>query len=322
MARFVQQASRHSPEATQVHIQRELSDSLLAAHPSVSPKYLYDALGSRLFDAITELAEYYPTRTEAGIFAKHQAAFALRFGTGRVMLDLGAGNCAKAEGLFAALQPKQYVPIDISVDFLRSHVQALAQRHPGIDMLGVGTDFSQRLQLPAEIDTGARLLFYPGSSIGNFAPEEAAAFLRRCAESTGKGTGLLIGVDLVKAINLLEPAYDDALGVTAAFNKNMLLNINQLLGSNFSPRQWRHVALFDTALSRIEMHLEAKQATHVRWQGGQRTFTKGQRIHTENSYKYTVASFTELLHSAGFGDVQVFTDEAGWFGVFAADFLG
>jgi L-histidine Nalpha-methyltransferase len=298
-------------------IAQELTEGLLAKAAHTSPKYLYDALGSRLFEAITELPEYYPTRTEASIFAANAAAMASAIGQGCTLIDLGAGNCEKAAKLFPALSPAQYVPIDISVDFLASALETLQRQFPTLEMLGVGMDFSQSLNLPSEVRSERRVFFYPGSSIGNFTPNEALAFLQRI-RSLGHAQGLLIGVDSVKPKNILEPAYDDALGVTGAFNKNLLLHINQVLGANFDVSQWRHIGLFNETLSRIEMHLEATSDLQVRWQGHTRNFQRGERIHTENSYKYTPERFTELLQSAGFGQVQHWSDAKGWFSVFYA----
>jgi L-histidine Nalpha-methyltransferase len=315
--------------ANPASIQAELSDGLLAEQAHTSPKYLYDKLGSRLFDAITELPEYYPTRTEAAIFTAQRKALVSTLPAGACMVDLGAGSCAKAASLFATLKPSQYIAIDISANYLRDVLTGLAEQHPSMGMAGVGMDFSSSLDLPAPLLTEAAqhpiAAFYPGSSIGNFAPNEALAFLQRvhglCAQGQAGG-GLLIGVDLVKAIDVLEPAYDDPLGVTGAFNLNMLRHINTLLGSNFDVRDWKHVAFFNTELSRIEMHLEAKHATTVQWtlhsKPYQRAFTQGARIHTENSYKWTVDKFSALLKSAGFATTQAWTDERGYFAVFWA----
>jgi L-histidine Nalpha-methyltransferase len=310
-------------------VRTELSHGLCAMPAHTSPKYLYDSLGSRLFDAITELPEYYPTRTEAAIFAAQREVLSRALPTAACMVDLGAGSCAKAASLFGALQPVQYVAVDISADYLRSVLTGLSEQHPGISMAGVGMDFSSALDLPADLLTEAAqrpiVGFYPGSSIGNFAPDEALAFLQRvqqlCAQ--GKpGGGLLIGVDLVKAIDVLEPAYDDPLGVTGAFNLNMLRHINTLLDSNFDVRDWQHVAFFNTELSRIEMHLEARKPLTVRWtvdgQPRERAFTAGERIHTENSYKWTVDKFSALLKAAGFAKTQAWTDERDYFAVFWA----
>lgn len=313
-----------TPDFIQLHfddqaaVRAELAHGLLAANAYTSPKYLYDALGSRLFEAITELPEYYPTRTEAAIVDVFLPAMAAAVGTGHTLIDLGAGNCAKAARLFSVLQPARYVAVDISVNFLRQALTSLQRQFPGLPMLGVGMDFSTTLVLPPEVGTGSRLFFYPGSSIGNFMPEQARPFLQQIHAACLHGGGLLMGVDLVKPTAVLQAAYDDALGVTAAFNRNMLLHINHLLGSDFDIAQWRHRALFNTGLSRIEMHLDALQDLTVRWPGGERHFAQGQGIHTENSYKYTVDGFASLLTSAGFQGVQYWQDELNQFCVFWA----
>ena len=305
-------------------VRQELLDSLQHPRAHISPKYLYDTLGSRLFEAITELPEYYPTRTEAGIFADFRQAMAMRVPKGATLIDLGAGNCAKAAGFFSSFEPSRYVAVDISVDFLRHALDSLQHTYPMLDMVGVGLDFSSGLTLPTEagnVSDGPRVLFYPGSSIGNFAPEEALNFLRSARNACGArdGSGLLIGVDLVKGRADLEAAYDDALGVTAAFNRNLLLHANRLVGADFHVPDWRHVALFNEAESRIEMHLEAVRTVSVRWgQGGQRDFAAGERIHTENSYKWTIDGFAHLLTRAGFGEWVHWTDPEQRFAVFWA----
>ena len=295
----------------------ELAAGLAAASATIAPKFFYDPLGSRLFDAITELAEYTPTRTEAAILAANAVEIGAAAGTGRTLVDLGAGNCEKAGRLFATLQPRRYVAVDISVEYLRNALRCLQREHPRLDMVGVGLDFSQSLVLPPEVGDGPRTLFYPGSSIGNFTPDDAVAFLRR-ARSSSPGGNLLIGVDLVKDRATLEAAYDDALGVTAAFNLNLLRHVNRLLGSDFEVRDWRHAALFNEAASRIEMHLEARHEVAVRWPGGQRRFAAGERIHTENSYKYRVEAFDDLLRAAGFMQTRRWVDGRGGFAVFCA----
>ena len=320
-------STMNTPQFFQLHqiddraLATEAAAGLQATPAQVSPKFFYDPLGSRLFDAITELDEYYPTRTEGAIFEAHAPAIAEAVqaltGPRPVMVDLGAGNCAKAARLFAVLQPRRYVAVDISASFLHQALQGLQREHPAMDLVGVGLDFSSRLQLPADLVDGPALVFYPGSSIGNFAPDDALRLLRE-ARDLARGGGLLIGVDLVKPIALLEAAYDDALGVTAAFNLNLLKHLNRLLGADFDLRGWRHVALFNTEASRIEMHLEARAATAVRWPGGERRFAAGERLHTENSYKWTPDGFAALLRDAGFTRVQRWTDAQGWFGVFLA----
>ena len=296
----------------------EISAGLLARDAWTSPKYLYDALGSKLFEAICALPEYYPTRTEAAIFARHGAEIAHAVGPGSTLIDLGAGNCAKAASLFPLLHPAQYVAVDISYDFLSESLSRLQQRFPHIEMTGLGLDFSSRLDLPDSVRDARRLFFYPGSSIGNFAPEQATAFLRRLRANADGDGGLLIGVDLIKDDAILDAAYDDALGVTAAFNLNMLRHVNGLIGADFDVRAWQHHGFFNADERRVEMHLEARSEQFVHWKGGQRRFAKGERIHTEDSYKYTRATFVGLLEQAGFSTVQVWTDPQQWFAVIYA----
>ena len=299
-------------------VRAELAAGLLAPVATTSAKYLYDALGSKLFEAICELPEYYPTRTESAIFAAHLDAIAAAAGSGTTLIDLGAGNCAKAARLFAALEPVQYVPVDISVEFLRDSVGLLQRRFPEVQMLGLGLDFSTSLDLPDAVRRERRLFFYPGSSIGNFSPAEALVFLRRLRAACDADGALLIGVDLVKEKSLLDAAYDDALGVTACFNLNLLLHLNTLLGADFRLADWQHRGFFNGAESRIEMHLEAREQVDVSWPGGARRFRAGERIHTENSYKYRQPAAVGLLEQAGFGAARVWTDPQGWFALIYA----
>ena len=311
--RFIQQ---HQADSTADRAQAVAA--LLGQPASASPKHFYDRLGSHLFEAITELPEYYPTRTEAAIFAQHGAQMARHIGVGATLLDLGAGNCVKAERLFPLLEPQHYIAIDISADFLHESLRRVQREHPQLEVTGLGLDFSTSLDLPEGlIGERAPVFFYPGSSIGNFTPEDALAFLKS-VRARAHGGGLLIGVDLVKPHALLQAAYDDAIGVTAAFNRNVLRRLNALIGSDFDPAQWDHVGLYNAALSRIEMHLQARHALTVAWPGGQRAFAGGERLHTENSYKHTLAGFGELVQAAGFARPVHWTDEQGWFAVFWA----
>ena len=316
-----------TPLSTPRFIQRYVADTAadrdaieagLSARPAhASPKYFYDSLGSHLFEAITELPEYYPTRTEAAILQTHGAAIADCIGAGATLIDLGAGNCEKATRLFPLLEPSRYVAVDISVDFLHDALRRVQREHPQLEIVGLGHDFSNRLEIEPELIHDRAVFFYPGSSIGNFTPAEALVFLKR-VRSQALGGGLLIGVDLVKPSATLQAAYDDALGVTAAFNLNILRQLNRLIGSDFVPTDWRHVGLYNDAQSRIEMHLEARRDIAVRWPGAERLFRAGERIHTENSCKYTVERFAGLLEAAGFAPPRHWTDERGWFGVFWA----
>lgn len=321
--RFINLRGSASPSHETGSIACELTQGLMAQTAALSPKFFYNTLGSRLFEAITVLDEYYPTRTEAGIFqaASAQIAGALaQVGLNHpCLIDLGAGNCAKALALMPVIQPRQYVPVDISTDFLKDAAGQVQNSFPALDIVGLGMDFSSRLCLPDAVQAHERVYFYPGSSLGNFQPAQALAFLRTMADpAQGKARGLLLGIDLVKDTATLEAAYDDALGVTAAFNKNLLRHVNELLAADFDVRQWRHVALFNPAQSRIEMHLEALRDLTVRWPGHSRSFLAGERIHTESSYKYTVEGMTALLKQAGFGHVQHWSDPKHWFAVFWA----
>ncbi len=296
----------------------ELISALTAPQASISPKYFYDPLGSKLFEAICSLDEYYPTRTEACIFAAYRDEMAAAVGPGAVLIDLGAGNCAKAAGLFEVLQPRQYVPVDISAEFLQQSVQGLQRRFPDIPMQPLAMDFSTTLELPDSVPQQHRLFFYPGSSLGNFDRQQALAFLRRLRAAlppAGERGGILLGLDLVKPDNVLEAAYDDALGVTAAFNLNVLNHVNRLLQADFNARDWRHVAFYDDTEQRVEMHLEARRDLIVRWAGGRRTFLQGERIHTENSYKFSEQGIGALLQQAGFGQCRMWFDARRWFAV-------
>lgn len=287
--------------------------------PAIPPKFFYDDLGSRLFAAITALPEYYPTRTEAALLAAHlpaiTAATDVRGGT---LIDLGAGDCRKAAALFPHVRPSTYVAVDISAEFLHSALAELQRAHPSLALQAVATDFSARLDLPPSVPRQRRLFFYPGSSIGNFTPPEACAFLRSVREAMLADGTLWIGVDLQKPRAVLELAYDDPLGVTAAFNRNVLLHVNRLAGTDFVLGDWRHVALYDERHGRIEMHLQALRDVHVGWPGGGRTFLAGERIHTENSYKHTVPGFRALLAEAGLRAVGHWTDDRQWFAFFVA----
>jgi len=317
--------TRRTPRFIQTH-QSDSHDerssavaALLRTPAQASPKYFYDRLGSHLFDAITELPEYYPTRTEAAIFASHGAEMARQVGSGSTLIDLGAGNCAKAARLLPLLDPARYIAVDISAEYLQDALRRMQREHHALDIVGVGMDFSRSPALPPDLlsSRDRPVFFYPGSSIGNFTPDEAFAFLRGI-HAQAQGGGLLIGVDLVKPREVLEAAYDDALGVTAAFNLNLLRNMNRAVGTDFDPTQWRHVAFFNEIDSRIEMHLEARQALEVHWPNGRRHFREGERLHTENSCKYTIEFFGKLLDGAGFRSRRYWTSPDNWFAVFWA----
>ncbi len=311
--RFIDLGREHSAD-----VRAELFSSLTATRPFIAPKFLYDRLGSALFTAICELPEYYPTRTEAAIFDAHLDEIADSLGAGTALIDLGAGDCAKAARLFERFSPAQYVAVDISVEFVRHALDCLQRQFPALPMLGLGADFSRGLRLPAQVRAERRVFFYPGSSIGNFTPGEARAFLSGLRSQVDPDGGLLLGVDLAKSAQVLVPAYDDALGVTAAFNLNLLNHVNRLIGTDFRVADWKHVALYDETQQRIEMHVEARRELSVRWTGGELRFRAGDRIHTENSYKYRDADVEAMLADAGFAARRCWQDDQGWFAVFHA----
>ncbi len=296
----------------------ELLAGLNAAQAWIPSKYFYDSLGSKLFEAITHLPEYYPTRSEAAIFSRHLGDIARVVGSGRTLIDLGAGNCEKAASLFGALKPAQYVAVDISAAYLETALVRLRHQFPAIGMTGLSMDMSEGFSLPDSVPDAGRLFFYPGSSIGNFTPVDAAGFLSDLRRQCMQHGGLLIGVDLIKEKAILDAAYDDALGVTAAFNLNALNNVNSVLGSDFDVRDWRHCGFFNQTLSRAEMHVDTRLAVDVSWPGGSRRFEASERIHTENSYKYSLEEFGALLRRAGFGSVTAWTDQRNWFALFYA----
>lgn len=293
-----------------------LLDGLRRTPRSVPPKFFYDAAGSALFDRICELPEYYPTRTEIALLARHGREMAECIGAGADLVEYGAGSLRKVRLLLDALhQPARYVPIDLSAEHLLQHARQLAADHPGLRVEPLVADFSAELVLP-DLPPAARrrVGFFPGSSIGNFTPEEALAFLRQAAGALAGG-GLLIGVDLVKDPAVLHRAYNDAAGVTAAFNKNLLARANRELGADFDLAAFDHYAFYDPSQQRIEMHLLSRQRQVVAVCGERIVFDEGQTLHTENSCKYTVDGFRRLARAAGFEPQAVWTDDARLFSV-------
>ncbi len=291
----------------------------LAARPARLPAGLfYDPVGARLFEAITALPEYGLTRAEAGLLSAHGGAIAAearaRLGASFQLIDLGAGNCAKAEALLPVLRPCRYVAIDISADFLRTALARVQSAFPLLETVGIGLDFARGLQLPADLAACPTLFFYPGSSIGNFGEDEALSFLAGLRAAVPRAV-LVVGFDLVRDAEVLVQAYDDPAGVTAAFNRNILTNANRVAGTDFAPERWRHVAVWNAADQRIEMYLEAQAAMTVRWPGGARAFAAGERILTEISTKWTESRIRALLGQAGFGPVRLWTDAASGFAV-------
>jgi len=295
----------------------EIETGLLAKAAAISPKFLYDPLGSHLFTAITLLPEYYPTHTEKIIFTQYRDEIAQAIGVGGTLIDLGAGNCQKAEAFFDVLKVSNYLAIDFSVEYLEQALKKLEGKYPHIRMACVGMDFSKQLVIPDSIALTHRTFFYPGSSLGNFLETEALQLLSQI-KNQAKDGGLLIGVDLMKEDSVLIAAYDDPLKVTAAFNLNILRSVNTHLGSDFRVEQFRHSLKINHAENRIELYLEALEDLTVSWPGNSRIFKKGELIHTENSHKYTIDSIEQLLKRAGFQKTKIWTDPKDYFAVIYA----
>jgi dimethylhistidine N-methyltransferase len=302
--------------AASIDFARELIAGLQQRPKSVSPKFFYDAAGSALFEQICELPEYYPTRTEIGILTTHAQAIARCIGPRAEIVEFGAGSLRKLRLLLDALdEPLRYTPIDISGEHLLEAAAALRRERPQLDVLPVIADFSGALNLPpAPAEAASRVGFFPGSSIGNFAPDEALRLLQRMATWLAGG-GLLIGVDLVKDPAELHAAYNDAAGVTAAFNLNLLVRANRELGADFELARFAHYAFYNPLARRIEMHLISRGAQTVHVAGERFEFADGESLHTENSYKYTVDGFRALAREAGFMPEAVWCDAAQRFAV-------
>lgn len=282
-------------------------------------RWLYDRRGSELFEEITRLPEYYPTRTETAMLERFSGDFAARLGTGKAVIEFGSGSSAKTPLLLRAIHPAAYVPVDISGDFLRQSAEALAADFPGLPILPVEADFTRPLALPPEIADTPRLGFFPGSTIGNFVPRSAVDLLRAMKDTLGDGSRLLIGMDRVKDVAVLLGAYDDAAGVTAAFNLNLLRRINAELGGDIPLDAFRHRAIWDDAKSRIEMHLEAVRDVAFTISGRPFAFAAGSTIHTENSHKYGHRDSRLLLRAAGWGVIEEWRDERDWFSLILAE---
>lgn len=298
-------------------IRKECEQGLLQNLATFPPKLFYDLLGSKLFDLITYLPEYYLTSLEESIFSENRDAICNTIGKNIDFIDLGAGNCMKAASFFNALEPSKYVAVDISVDFLKNILPNLQKKYPLINMLGVGMDFSSKLEFPTSMNEGRKIFFYPGSSLGNFTKNDALILLKQIHQNLNGG-GLLLGIDLWKDESILRLAYDDPLMITAAFNRNILRTVNHILGSNFDIRDFAHHVIINVQSQRVELYLEALNDVTITWPNHQRTFVKGELIHTENSHKYSLDGIQALLSEAGFGDYTVWTDPQKYYAVIYA----
>jgi len=280
---------------------------------ALPPKYFYDARGSRLFEAICRLKEYYPTRAELALTRAHLGAISRFSRKGGTLIEYGSGDSVKSRLLIEALHPSSYIPVDISEDVLRSAASKLQRLYPWLDIRPVHGDFSQPLEISVARAKGRRVVYFPGSTIGNLTPEEAHAFLRMTRGQVGPRGAMLVGVDLKKDANVLHAAYNDARGVTAAFNLNLLARINRELGGDFKPRRFRHYAFYNASPGRIEMHLVSLTPQTVNVGNHRFTFEAGESIHTENSYKYSVGGFRALAERAGFKAKKTWLDPKGLF---------
>lgn len=292
---------------------------LAQRHKAIPARWFYDDEGSRLFEAITELPEYYPTRAETEILSNRGAEFAAEIGPGRAVIEFGSGSSVKTPHLLRAIAPAAYVPIDISGDFLRESAAALAADFPGLPVYPVEADFTKRVALPAQVLDLPKLGFFPGSTIGNLVPPSAVDLLRSMRETLGEGSHLLIGMDRLKDEATLVRAYDDAAGVTAAFNLNLIDRINRELDGDLPREAFEHVARWNDSLGRIEMHLMARRDLQFS-AGGQRFgMVKGETIHTENSHKYGPRGAAMLLLAGGWTPLQSWTDTGERFSVVLAE---
>lgn len=299
-------------------LRTEVLETLGRRPRRIAPKFFYDEHGSRLFEAITRQPEYYPTRTELtllqGIGPELRDLPGLEGDV--TLVEFGSGASRKIRLLLDGLRPARYVPMDISRDFLQESADVLAADFPWVRVEAVCADYTQPLQLPAHLREGPLLGFFPGSSIGNFEPAAAARFLEHAHDLLGPGARFLVGVDLVKDEGLLHAAYNDAAGVTAAFNRNVLVHLNRRLGGDFDPEAFAHLAFWNPDRSRIEMHLRALRSQTVALAGTELRLRAGECLHTENSCKYTPDGFRALAERSGFVQEAFRTDDRSWFGLF------
>lgn len=294
---------------TETDFARDVVAGLSQARKVIPARYFYDRRGSELFEAITRLPEYYPTRTEIGLIERHGPDIARLVGHGRVVVEFGSGSSAKTPRLLRHVMPAAYVPVDISDDFLMASARALADAHPGLDVLPVAADFTKPFRLPASVTAKPMLGFFPGSTIGNMDHAGAVDLLRAFRATLGADAALVIGIDTRKNPRLLETAYDDAAGVTAAFNLNLCHRINRELDGTMPVDAFEHRAIWNDALGRIEMHLVATRAVAFTVAGRGFRMAAGETIHTENSYKYAPAETRLLARASGWEPVAAWLDD-------------
>jgi dimethylhistidine N-methyltransferase len=306
----------HLDEPTSTFAQ-DVIDGLSRAPKRLSAKYFYDSAGSELFEQITELPEYYPTRTELSILRDHGRAIATIIPKGAALVEFGAGAITKVRLLLGKCRLGAYVPVDISGDFLNAQARALRVDYPVLEIYPVTADFTASFELPEAVKSMPKVGFFPGSTLGNFEPGEACTFLRSARTILGKSARMVIGVDLEKDERVLHDAYNDTAGVTARFNLNVLHRINRELGGDFDVGAFLHRAIYNHDRHRIEMHLICKKASTAQVLGKEFSFRPGESIHTENSYKYSVDRFRALARASGWTLRESWTDRDAMFSVHA-----
>ena len=308
--------SRRLPQSAEEHFAADALAGLTSTPKRLPPKYFYDAEGSRLFEQITELPEYYPTRCEMQILRDHAGDIAQLIPQGAALVEFGSGSSKKARILLgaAASELAAYVPVDICREMIEQEAAELQPDFPQVKVLPVCADITQMFPLPVEAKSApVRVGFFPGSTIGNFEPHEAAAFLRHAGKILGPNARLIVGADLIKAAEVLNAAYNDAQGVTAKFNLNLLSRINRELGGTFRLANFEHHAFYNRERNRIEMHLASLKRHKVKVAGETIDFRAGETIHTENSYKYSVESLGALARGAGWRALEAWTDARTYF---------
>lgn len=319
---MAQSAQQHSnvifdnQQPSQTDSRSELMAGLQRPQKTVNPKFFYDKYGSELFEKITALPEYYPTRTERAILENNAGEIARLCGSDCVLIEPGSGSSEKVRLLLDELEPAAYVPLDISADFLYEAALKLGREFPDLTIHAVCADFSDDWQAPRDLPAGKRVIFYPGSTIGNMEPAKASAFLRSLHRWTGDDGGVLIGVDVEKSETVLNAAYNDSQGITADFNLNVLNSLNDILQADFATENFSHHAFYNKDQRRIEMHLVSDQAQTIETNSGTVSFAANESIHTENSYKYSVEHFQQLADEAGFRVEKTWLDKDQLFGVY------
>ena len=321
LARVPRNAPQHDVDP---HFAEDVLAGLKATPKRIPAKYFYDDEGSRLFEQITTLPEYYPTRCEMKILRDHGAEIGRLIPEGAALIEFGSGSTRKVRILLKhAPKLAAYVPVDISAEFLQREAAELRRNRPDLNVVPVVADFCKPFDLPqAARDAPARVGLFPGSTIGNFEPHEAAAFLRNIAKILGVGATLIIGVDLIKAPEILNAAYNDKQRITADFNFNLLRRINRELGGHFKCEAFEHHAFYNRERNRIEMHLASLRRQKVRVAGETVDFRAGETIHTENSYKYSIDSLNALASGVGWTPLEVWTDADKYFAIAAFRFSG